>query len=811
LNCINHGNISVVAKYGIATGAGISAEIENAYIANCYSNAAISCTHTGNMSAEFQITQYECENSEELNTGITNPAEANAFISSYDSPETLLRWSDDNGINTLLADYFSHPIALHGNCNIYVYPEDIERKYMLNVWINGCKSEPIITLFSNSPLEARGLTPDTDYYFEILSEDGTQFLDNGNFRTLSPTIDFNITSIGYDNLMFSHSSNAQGIDTIDAQLLFGVNNQELRNIAVDDNIIFIDGLDEETEYSAQIIYRINGKEYNSNKIISSTKAIIPQFSLLSQTPYSLTLKCDNFEELRKYSPAIFIKNPKLYETGGYRVGESRSYELDDAGIVTIDNLLYGYTPNLFGKYTINGENRLRDGGNFSTLKWGGEGIIQLSQNAAMVHGLFGGMGERVPNGGYSNVYDRARFYYRDATASDNTSESYAESACIDNGVDYATTIPMNSSLYQYYISLQYSRYTNPKNSAKDGDWQIIDNRNPTVDVVEPRFFNVRFENNTLKSSCIQGEEKILNKFFQYKVEGTSKFNYITLSTKSGTEALSKTLSSIVPQLSYIVRFGCDTNDGKTYYSPYYKLYDSKIDLFEDYQEPVKISEITLNETYIILNEGQAMQLTATVSPEIAENKTLSWSSSNENVAKVTQDGLVTALAQGDAVITVRTTDGSDLSAICDVKVCHNQVLVTDIILNPSKIDGKEEEIWEIMAFVIPENADNKDLLWSSSDNAVASVNNDGLVTLLSKGTAAITAESSDGSNVRAECVIIVSENTGLEDILLDKTSYVKIYTLSGVLVYEGEYSQSNLSNGTYIVLVDEKAIKQVFK
>lgn len=281
----------------------------------------------------------------------------------------------------------------------------------------------------------------------------------------------------------------------------------------------------------------------------------------------------------------------------------------------------------------------------------------------MVHGLFGGMGEHVPNGGYGYRYDRARFYYRDATASDNVPESYVESACIDNGVDYATTIPMNSFLYQYYISLQYSSYTNPKNSAKDGDWQIIDNRSPTVDVVQPRFYNVRFANNALKCSCIQGEEQISNKFFEYKVEGTSNFNKITLSTKSGTESLSKTLSSIVPQLSYIVRLGCDTNNGKTYYSQYYKLYDGKIEIFEDYQESIKISEITLNETSIILNEGQTRQLTATVTPENAENKTLAWTSSNESVATVTQDGLVTALAEGHTVITVRTSDGSDLAAV----------------------------------------------------------------------------------------------------------------------------------------------------
>lgn len=142
----------------------------------------------------------------------------------------------------------------------------------------------------------------------------------------------------------------------------------------------------------------------------------------------------------------------------------------------------------------------------------------------MIHGLFGGMGSIV--GGFYDRYDRARFYYRDATASDDVSESYRDGVCIDNGLDYAVTIPINSFLFQYYISLQYSRYTDPKNSAKDGEWQIIDARNPTIDIVEPRFYNARFENQNIKCSCIEGEERISSKFLQYKVEETNDFVFL---------------------------------------------------------------------------------------------------------------------------------------------------------------------------------------------------------------------------------------------------------------------------------------------
>lgn len=137
--------------------------------------------------------------------------------------------------------------------------------------------------------------------------------------------------------------------------------------------------------------------------------------------------------------------------------------------------------------------------------------------------------------------------------------------------------------------------------------------------------------------------------------------------------------------------------------------------------------------------------------------------------------------------------------------------MTNIILNPTLIEGEEQETWEIIATVLPENADNKDLLWSSSDNTVASVSQEGFVTLMSKGTATITAVAADESSVKAECIVIVEDKSGIGDILIDKKSHVKIYTINGVLVFDGVYSQSNLTSGTYIVLTNNKAVKQVIK
>ncbi|PWB01275.1 hypothetical protein C5O23_10105 [Duncaniella muris] len=579
INCINHGDIFVAAKYGVATGAGISAEIKNAYIANCYNLGAISTIHTGNMSAEFSIPQYNCENSEELNTEISNITDANAFIALYDSPVTLLKWVYDTGIITLSSNYLSHPIAKHGSCWVYVYPEDSDKQYRLKIWAKDETLVETISKTSRSPIMIMGLQPDTEYYFEIYSEDNTQFLDNGNFKTLKPNIAIIASSIGYDKIEFKQSCDAKGISDIDAYLLFHDKEQNSKKIEVIDSTIIVGGLDEETEYFAELIYTLNGKVYKSNQINVTTKPIIPQFSLISRTPYSLTLKCDNFEELKDFVPCLYAEDLKLYDFGGFKTVENKIYELDNEGKITLDSLLYSYSPQLHSKYIIRGEERFREVDAFSTLNWGGEGIIQLSPNAAMVHGLFYGMGQSV--NGSNNRYDTARFYFRDATAVDDNTETSVIGACIDNRNDYAVTIPINSILYQYYISLQYSRYIDPKNNSKNGEWQIIDARKPTVEIVEPRFYNIRFQNSTLYCSCIAGEEKISSKELQYKIEEMDHYNSITLSTNTRTESLSRTLTSIVPQLTYLIRMVCYTENGKTYYSSIYRLKNGILELATD--------------------------------------------------------------------------------------------------------------------------------------------------------------------------------------------------------------------------------------
>ncbi|MDE6527517.1 MAG: Ig-like domain-containing protein, partial [Muribaculaceae bacterium] len=128
-------------------------------------------------------------------------------------------------------------------------------------------------------------------------------------------------------------------------------------------------------------------------------------------------------------------------------------------------------------------------------------------------------------------------------------------------------------------------------------------------------------------------------------------------------------------------------------------------------------------------------------------------------------------------------------------------------LDPSYAEGKEGEQIQIKATVLPEDATNKTIEWSSSDESIATVDGSGLISVLKKGTAIITASATDGSGVSAECIVVVTEYSGIEDIMTDKNTYVKVFNLSGVLVYEGIYSDANLVPDYYIVVCDGKNVK----
>jgi len=188
-------------------------------------------------------------------------------------------------------------------------------------------------------------------------------------------------------------------------------------------------------------------------------------------------------------------------------------------------------------------------------------------------------------------------------------------------------------------------------------------------------------------------------------------------------------------------------------------------------QQVIATAISLNKTNAELTEGNSMQLTATVLPSDATNKTVAWSTSNSSVATVNSNGLVTAISPGTATITAMTTDGSNLSASCMMTVNQQVILATAISLNKTSAELTEGNSMQLTATVLPSNATNKTVTWTSSKRSVANVNSNGLVTAISPGTATITATTTDGTNLSASCVVTVNQQVVLAtSISLNQTN-----------------------------------------
>ena len=230
-----------------------------------------------------------------------------------------------------------------------------------------------------------------------------------------------------------------------------------------------------------------------------------------------------------------------------------------------------------------------------------------------------------------------------------------------------------------------------------------------------------------------------------QVNGKSFFDYDSDTDYWGDYYSSRTL--------YVPHGSAVAYRAYPYSSRWAQYFGSIVEMAPD---PVLVTSIELDMTETEITEGESLQLTATVLPEDATDKSVTWASSNEAVATVDENGLVTAVVAGTAIISASTIDGSNLTAFCTVTVEPNIVHVTSIELNQTSAGMTEGETLQLTATVLPEDATDKTVTWASSDEAVATVDQNGLVTAVAPGTATITATTIDGSDLSTSCEVTVS-------------------------------------------------------
>ena len=167
------------------------------------------------------------------------------------------------------------------------------------------------------------------------------------------------------------------------------------------------------------------------------------------------------------------------------------------------------------------------------------------------------------------------------------------------------------------------------------------------------------------------------------------------------------------------------------------------------EKEIPVTSVSLSVPEIELIEGDAYLLIATVLPDNATNKQVTWASNSPGIAFVSQEGVISALSKGIAMI---TATAETKSASCKITVKERVFPVESIQLNAETLSLKPGESASLTASVFPENASNKTVLWTSSNPLVATVS-DGDVVALSVGTTTITAKAGDET---ATCVVTVT-------------------------------------------------------
>ncbi|WP_055092677.1 Ig-like domain-containing protein [Flavobacterium aquidurense] len=219
---------------------------------------------------------------------------------------------------------------------------------------------------------------------------------------------------------------------------------------------------------------------------------------------------------------------------------------------------------------------------------------------------------------------------------------------------------------------------------------------------------------------------------------------------------------------------------------------------------VPVTGITVTPATVTLSAGTTQQLTPTVAPANATNKTVSYSSNNTGVATVNGAGLITAIASGSATITVTTQDGAK-TATAVITVNSSNVVVTSVSLSPASASLSVGGTQQLTPTVLPANATNKTVSYTSNNTGVATVNASGLVTAIANGTATITVTTQDG-NKTSTAAITVSTATGNYFTIKNKWTNNYLYDAGANVGYGATVANNNYKwekvavDATYYIL-----------
>lgn len=208
-----------------------------------------------------------------------------------------------------------------------------------------------------------------------------------------------------------------------------------------------------------------------------------------------------------------------------------------------------------------------------------------------------------------------------------------------------------------------------------------------------------------------------------------------------------------------------------------------------------VESLSLNEHQLTMDKGNAFQLSVSISPSDADDMTVKWDVEDSSIASVDENGVVKALKPGKTKIHV-TSVPTGIQDVCEVTVIQH---VTGISMDiPELVLDRIGETKQLYVSIMPEDATDKTVRWSSSNPAICSVTESGNVIALGYGTATIVATTLDGG-YPATCVVKVVETNGINNIVTSESKIFDVYSPSGLKLRSNTSSLEDLPKGIYVI------------
>lgn len=221
---------------------------------------------------------------------------------------------------------------------------------------------------------------------------------------------------------------------------------------------------------------------------------------------------------------------------------------------------------------------------------------------------------------------------------------------------------------------------------------------------------------------------------------------------------------------------------------------------------ISVASVSISNKNLSLQADETGELTATVAPSNATNKSVAWSTSDSAVAVVSDEGEVTAVSAGSAIITAKTADGNK-TAVCVVTVKSSPAEVDSVSISKKTLSLQSGKTGTLTATVKPSSAADKSVIWTTSDPSVATVDKNGVVTAVSAGSAVITVTTTQGSKTAACTVTVTSTEIAVKSVSLSPKTLTLQNGETGVLT--AKITPSNATNPSLTWTTSDSSVATV--